>query len=171
MLTKRKMIAFTGVVLAVVCALFISGTVHSGGPVPTSNPPSPERQKVYDEITAAFGFVPGFIKTIPDISLAHEWNTLKTVQMAPGAIPNKYRELIGLGIAASKGCEYCTYFHTKFARLNGATDAELEDAVHFAKSNAGWSTYLHGMQYDYSQFKKDVDDICNHVRTTPAASK
>jgi len=127
---------------------------------------SPERQRVYAEMEAAFGFVPGFVKTIPDVSLEHEWKTLQTVQMVPGAIPNKYRELIGLAVAAAKGCEYCTYFHTQFARLNGATDAEIEDAVHFAKSNMGWSTYLHGMQYDLDQFKKDVDRIVAHAKAS-----
>lgn len=132
---------------------------------------SPERQKVYAEMTEMFGFVPGFFKTIPDISLEDEWNTMKSVQMMPGAIPNKYRELIGLAVAASRGCQYCAYFHTKFAQLNGATDAEIEDAVHFAKSNMGWSTYLHGMQYDFEQFKKDVDRICDHVREMQAAGK
>lgn len=131
---------------------------------------SPEREKVYAEITEMFGFVPGFIKTIPDVSLADEWNALKSVQMEPGAIPNKYRELIGLGVAASRGCAYCVYFHTKFAKLNGATDAEIEDAVHFAKSNVGWSTYLHGMQYDFEQFKKDVDRICEHAQQAQASS-
>jgi AhpD family alkylhydroperoxidase len=125
---------------------------------------SPERQAVYAEIEAAFGFVPGFVKTLPDNSLRHEWDTLRSVQMEPGAIPNKYRELIGLAVAAASGCEYCTYFHTQFARLNGATDAEIEDAVHFAKSNKGWSTYLHGMQYDLAEFRKDVDRICAHAR-------
>jgi AhpD family alkylhydroperoxidase len=129
---------------------------------------SPERQAVYAEIEAAFGFVPGFIKTIPDVSLRAEWTSLRTVQMEPGAIPNKYRELIGLAVAASRGCDYCTYFHTQFAKLNGATDAEIEDAVHFAKSNMGWSTYLHGMQYPYDQFKKDVDMICANARAQAA---
>lgn len=127
--------------------------------------PSPVRQRVYSEMEAAFGFVPGFVKTMPDVSLEHEWKTLVAVQMEPGAIPNKYRELIGLAVAASKGCEYCAYFHAQFARLNGATDAEIEDAVHFAKSNMGWSTYLHGMQYDLGQFKKDVDRIVQHAQT------
>lgn len=132
---------------------------------------SPVRQRVYADVEAAFGFVPGFLKSIPDVSLEHEWNTLKTVQMIPGAIPNKYRELIGLAVAASRGCQYCTYFHTQFARLNGATDAEIEDAVHFAKSNMGWSTYLNGMQYDYEQFKRDVDRICDHARAQTAVQK
>lgn len=136
-----------------------------------ANAPSPERQAVYADIEQAFGFVPGFLQTIPDISLAHEWNTLKTVQMAPGAIPNKYRELIGLAVAASRGCEYCTYFHTEFAKLNGATDAEIEDAVHFAKSNMGWSTYLHGMQYDMARFKSDVDRIVAHAKAGAAGKQ
>jgi AhpD family alkylhydroperoxidase len=131
--------------------------------------PSAERQAVYAEIEQAFGFVPGFIQSIPDISLRHEWNTLKTVQMAPGAIPNKYRELIGLAVAAERGCEYCTYFHTQFAKLNGATDAEIEDAVHFAKSNVGWSTYLHGMQYDLAKFKSEVDRIVANAKAEQAA--
>lgn len=131
---------------------------------------SPVREKVYGEMEAAFGFVPDFVKTIPDASLEQEWNTLRAVQMEPGAIPNKYRELIGLAVAASRGCAYCTYYHTQFAKLDGATDAEIEDAVHFAKSNVGWSTYLHGMQYDFDHFKADVDRICEHVRSAERAS-
>jgi AhpD family alkylhydroperoxidase len=131
---------------------------------------SPARQRVYADIEAAFGFVPGFVKTMSDATLEHEWNTLRSVQMEPGAIPNKYRELIGLGVAAARGCEFCVYFHTQFARLNGATDAEIEDAVHYAKSNVGWSTYLHGMQYDLAQFRKDVDRICEHAKAQQAAA-
>jgi len=48
--------------------------------------------------------------------------------------------------------------------LNGATDAEIEDAVHWAKSQAGWSTYINGMQVDYDQFKSEVLRACEHVR-------
>jgi hypothetical protein len=40
------------------------------------------------------------------------------------------------------------------ARIIGATDAEIQEAVHFAKSSSGWSTYVNGMQIDYDQFKK-----------------
>ncbi len=161
-----RRIAWTGLVGFAVLAAAWTATPAAGA----DGTPSPERQKVYAEIEAAFGFVPGFLKTIPDISLAHEWNTLRTVQMEPGAIPNKYRELIGLAVAAASGCEYCAYFHTQFARLNGATDAEIEDAVHFAKSNKGWSTYLHGMQYDLDEFRKDVDRICAHAKAQASAA-
>ncbi len=149
------------VALALVLAARSNAPAQTAAPKPGS---SPERQRVYAEIEATFGFVPGFLQTMSDVSLEDEWKTLKAVQMEPGPIPNKYRELIGLGIAASRGCEYCTYFHTQFARLNGASEAEIEDAVHFAKSNVGWSTYLHGMQYDLGQFKKDVDRIVSHAQ-------
>jgi AhpD family alkylhydroperoxidase len=152
----------------ILVAVVSSGALAQGGA--SKSGMSPVREKVYGEIEAAFGFVPGFVKTIPDASLQQEWDTLRAVQMAPGAIPGKYRELIGLAVAASRGCEYCAYFHTEFAKLNGATDAEIEDAVHFAKSNAGWSTYLHGMQYDLDQFRSDVDRICQHARSMQSAS-
>ena len=108
-----------------------------------------KREEVYKEIEEMFGLVPSFVKMIPDSSLELEWKLMKRVQFDEGAIPNKYRELIGVGVAAAMKCRFCALFHTENARLYGATDAEIEDAVHFAKSSAGWSTYLHGMQMDY----------------------
>ncbi len=62
-------------------------------------------------------------------------------------------------------CRYCTLFHAEIARLNGATDAEIEDAVHFAKSSAGWSTYLNGMQMDHETFAREVKEITEFVRS------
>ena len=102
------------------------------------------RKEVYAEIEQMFGLVPTFFKAIPDDSLGMEWQLMKTVQFEEGAIPNKYRELIGLGIAATTKCRYCALFHTEAAKLFGATDAEIEDAVHYAKSSAGWSAWLNG---------------------------
>lgn len=122
------------------------------------------RDEVYAEIEAMFGQVPGFFKLVPDSALELEWHLFKRVQFDEGPIPNKYRELIGVGISAITHCRYCSFFHTEVAKLNGATDAEIEDAVHFAKSSAGWSTYLNGLQYDYERFKEEVEAACAHVR-------
>jgi AhpD family alkylhydroperoxidase len=122
------------------------------------------RTEVYNEIKSMFGMVPTFIKSIPDSSLELEWNLMKRVQFDEGPIPNKYRELIGVGIAAAIKCPYCAFFHTEVARLNGATDAEIEDAVHVAKSAAGWSTYINGMQVDYDQFRQEIMKISEYVR-------
>jgi alkylhydroperoxidase/carboxymuconolactone decarboxylase family protein YurZ len=54
------------------------------------------------------------------------------------------------------------------AKLNGATDAEIEDAIHFAKSSAGWSTYINGLQLNFEEFKKEIDMACEHVRSLNA---
>jgi AhpD family alkylhydroperoxidase len=85
-----------------------------------------------------------------------EWDLFKTIQLAESPIPNKYKELIGVGISAVTKCRYCSFFHREVAKLFGATDEEIEDAVHYAKSSAGWSAYLNGMQLDYDQFKKEL---------------
>ena len=112
------------------------------------------RQEVYKDIEKMFGLVPTMFKYIPDDKLEMEWKLFKRVQFDEGPIPNKYRELIGLALSAVKGCPYCIFYHTEVAKLNGASDAEIEDAVHFAKSSAGWSTYLHGTQIDSGQWKQ-----------------
>jgi len=114
------------------------------------------REQIFDEIKALFGLVPSFLKTIPDSTLENEWELFKKIQIEAGAIPNKYRELIGLGLSAVSKCRYCTLFHTEMAKLFGATDKEIEEAVHYAKSSAGWSAYLNGMQVDYEQFKDEL---------------
>lgn len=128
------------------------------------------RQEIYQQIEAQFGLVPQFLKVIPDSTLELEWQLMKRVQMDAGAIPNKYRELIGVGIAATTKCPYCIFFHVEMAKLNGATEAEIEEAVHFAKSSAGWSAYLNGLQLDLDQFKDEVRRACAHVRLTQGAA-
>jgi len=129
------------------------------------------REDVYKDITEMFGFVPSFFKVLPDSSLELEWKLMKRVQFEEGPIPNKYRELIGIAISAVTKCRYCALFHTEVAKLNGATEAEIEDAVHFAKSSAGWSAYLNGMQIDYDQFKEEVRRASDYVRSKQGVEK
>ena len=61
-----------------------------------------------------------------------EWDLFKKIQLEGEALDGKQRELIGLAISAVTKCRYCTYFHTEMARLNGATEKEIEEAVHYA---------------------------------------
>ena len=123
------------------------------------------RQEVYREIEETLGVVPTMFKLLPDSSLELEWQLFKRVQMEEGPIPNKYRELIGVAIAAATKCRYCAFFHTEMAKLNGATEEEIEDAVHFAKSSAGWSTYINGLQVDYEQFTSEIRQAVEHARS------
>ena len=124
-----------------------------------------KREEIYKEIEEMFGLVPIMFKSIPDSSLELEWQLFKRVQFDEGPIPNKYRELIGVAISAVTKCRYCSLFHTEIAKLNGATEAEIEDAIHYAKSSAGWSTYINGIQLDYEKFKKEVLQACEHARS------
>ncbi len=123
------------------------------------------RKKVLEEIEETLGVVPEFLKALPESTLELEWQLMKRSQLEEGPIPNKYRELIGVAISAVTKCRYCSFFHTEFAKLNGASQAEIEDAVHYAKSSAGWSAYINGLQVDYETFRREVQQICNHVRS------
>ncbi len=114
------------------------------------------------------GRVPTMFKTVPDNTLELEWGLFKKTQVEETAIPAKYRELIGLAISGVTKCRYCALFHTEVAKLFGATDAEIEDALHFAKSSVGWSAYINGLQLDYEQFKSEVHKICDYVRSKQA---
>ncbi len=129
------------------------------------------RNEVYKEVEGMFGLVPSFIKAVPDSSLEMEWQLIKRVQFEEGPIPNKYRELIGVAISTVTKCQYCAFFHTEAAKLNGATKEEIEDAVRYAKSSAGWSAWLNGLQFDLGQFRSEVLQVCDHVRAVQAGTK
>ncbi|MCK3684178.1 carboxymuconolactone decarboxylase family protein [Maribellus sp. YY47] len=124
------------------------------------------REAVFNEIEQMFGQVPSMFKRVPEATIDLEWNVFKSVHLAGGAIPNKYRELIGVAISAATKCWYCAYFYTEMAKLNGATAEEIEEAVHYVKSSAGWSAYVNGMQLNYDDFVKEVDEVCEHVKSS-----
>ena len=56
------------------------------------------------------------------------------------------------------------------AGVAAGTAAEIEDAIHFAKSSAGWSAYINGLQSDFDQFKREVRTACDHVRSMQRAA-
>ena len=112
------------------------------------------------EVEAAVGFVPAFIKAIPESVLPGMWDQLKSLQMNPRtALDNRTKELIGLAVASQIPCEFCIYFHTRAAKANGATDQMIAEAVGMAALTREGSTLLHGTQQDLAQFKRDVDRI------------
>jgi AhpD family alkylhydroperoxidase len=123
------------------------------------------------DMREALGIVPSFFKRVPDKELEEDWTLFKKLQLAEGAIPTKYRHLIGIGISAATRCRYCTFFHTEAARLLGASDEEIEEAMHFAKESTGWSTYLNGMQVDLEQFKKVTRQIVEYVSSKEMAGQ
>ncbi len=129
------------------------------------------RNEIYKEMEETLGVVPSFFKKIPDSSLELEWNLWKKLEMEDGPIPQKYRELLGVAVSAATKCRYCSYFHTELARVNGASEAEIEGAVQYAKMSTGWSTFINGMQFDEEEFKKEVKQACDFALAKSGGEK
>lgn len=122
--------------------------------------PSAEARAAYQDMQKTLGLVPTFLKAFPEEGIAAAWDELKTVQMNPKtALSMKQKELIGLAVAAQVPCRYCVYFHTQFARLGGANDGQVKDAIAMAAITRHWSTVLNGSLVDEDQFRKEVDQI------------
>ncbi len=114
----------------------------------------------YKDIEATLGQVPAMFKVFPATGIAGAWAEFKSLQLNPGTkLDGKTKELLGLAVSAQIPCQYCVYFHTAAAKLNGATDEEIREAVAMASIVRHWSTVLNGMQVDEATFRQETDDI------------
>ena len=147
-------------------ALALGGTVHAA---------SPAAEAARADIQKTLGFAPQFLLKLPESALPGAWEEMKSLQLNPGtALPGKTKELIGLGVAAQIPCHYCIVAHTEFAKLNGATDAEVGEAVAMAAVTRHWSTFLNGIQTDEAKFRGEIAQLVANVKKaaankTPAA--
>jgi AhpD family alkylhydroperoxidase len=124
-----------------------------------------DRREVDRDIEETFGLVPEFFARVPDYLIPSEWASFKSLELSDEtAIPNKYKELIGLAVSGATRCKYCCYFHTEAARLFGATEDEITETALIAKNTMGWSTYLNTLQFDYDAFVTEFDQITSHIR-------
>jgi AhpD family alkylhydroperoxidase len=124
------------------------------------------------EVTQMLGYAPEFLRRFPDVARSGAWKQMRDVQMNPATqLSGKNKELIGLAVASQVPCRFCVVAHTEFARLNGASDAEIDEAVAMASLTRDLSTLLNGMQVDEPQFRRDVDRLVKGARATAAASK
>ena len=126
------------------------------------------RADVEADIRNTLGLVPGFWSGVPDALIESEWTSFKAIELAETAVPNKYKELIGLAVSGATRCRYCAYFHAEAARLFGATDEEIAEASMMARHTMGWSTYLNAMRIDYDEFVVEFDQIAAYVRSQSA---
>jgi AhpD family alkylhydroperoxidase len=121
------------------------------------------------EVTSMFGFAPEFIAKFPEAGRAGAWKQMRDLQMSPKtALSGKTKELIGLAVAAQVPCRYCIVAHTEFARLNGATENEIREAVAMASLTRNMSTLLNGLQVDEGQFRRDVDRLVRGAKAAAA---
>jgi AhpD family alkylhydroperoxidase len=117
-----------------------------------------------EDIKQTFGIVPGFMKAIPKDVLIQDWPLMKKYQAGESEIPAKYREFIGLAIAANIKCPYCALMHTAMATLNGATDKEMAEVAFLASYTSRWSAMLHSLQYNYDTFTEEVHQIGEYAQ-------
>jgi len=124
-----------------------------------------KKGEIRSEIQKMFGNVPGWVEEIPDAALEGFWTTMRDFQLAETAIPNKYKELIGLGVSGATRCRYCALFHTEAAKLFGATDEEIAEAAMMAAHTMAASTFMNAMQTDYEGFRRETLDAIQYVRS------
>ena len=111
------------------------------------------------DIEQTMGSFPDFFNTVPQDVLVQMWPIMKKYELGQSAIPPKYREMIGLAVAATLKCPYCQVFHKGAAKLYGATDEELKEVGAITGQTAFWSSALHAQHYDIDAFTKEANAI------------
>jgi AhpD family alkylhydroperoxidase len=123
-------------------------------------------EKTLDDVKKTFGFVPGFMKALPKDVLVAEWPLFRKYSIEESDIPPKYRELIGLAVAANIKCPYCQLFHMGAAKMNGATEKELAEVATLAGWTSFWSAMIHAQDYDYATFKNEFERMGAYLQKT-----
>jgi AhpD family alkylhydroperoxidase len=125
-----------------------------------------EYEDTLKDIRKSFGLVPGFMKAIPKDVLMKDWPLMKKYQLGESEIPAKYREFIGLAVAANIKCPYCSLMHTAMATMQDASDKEISEVAFLASYTARWSAMLHALQYNYETFADEVHKIGEYAKRT-----
>ena len=61
-----------------------------------------------------------------------------------GALPNKTKQLIAIGVAHVTQCPWCISGHTRLAKSMGITDEEIAEAIFVAMEMRAGAAYTHG---------------------------
>ncbi len=156
-----KTMKFTKVLMVAVAGLAFASTARA-----ESTPAAAAKA----DIQKTFGFVPQFFTRFPEPALPGAWEEMKTLQLNPNTtLPGRTKELVGLGVASQIPCKYCIYAHTEVAKLNGASEAEIGDAVAMAAITRHWSTFLNGIQTDEAKFRGEIAKIIDNVKKSSAS--
>jgi len=117
-----------------------------------------------EEIVDTFGQIPAPLGTMPEDDMEAEWPFFRKYTVGESEIPPKYRELMGLAVAANIKCHYCVHYHRKAAQMHGATKAELEETYALSSLTSRYSAMLHAQEYDLEQFKVETAQIADHLQ-------
>lgn len=122
-----------------------------------------DRDMVERDMKEVLGRTPALLDRVPDELLDADWQLLRQAFVDDSLIPSRYQALIGVAVAAAVRCPYATRLQTELARVHGASEAELAEAVHHAALVTGWSTRLHGFGFEAGEFDAEVAAIAKHI--------
>lgn len=140
----------TRFIIAVFIAAFVIST-----PLLAQEKTTDSWNKAQAEMKAMMGSVPVMFEKMPMEARVSAWELFKSLNNPKTAIPSKYGELIGLAVAAQIPCAYCIIAHTTLAKLFGATDEEIQEAIAKGAETRFLSTVLNGSLVDINSFKTD----------------
>jgi AhpD family alkylhydroperoxidase len=129
-----------------------------------AKPPAPlpitDAASVYRDVEASFGFIPEFVKRFPPEALPGAWLSFRDFEGNPmTAIPAKTKSLIGLAVSSQIPCRYCIVADTEFAKLDGATDREITEAVTIGAMARQYITLIEGLQVDEKAYRRDWERL------------
>ena len=142
----KKTLAVATLAVAVLMGFGSGGFAQEATPV----------EQTYQDIEATLGTVPSHFRHYPASAVAGAWEMTKGLLVGESnSLEPKVKSLINLAVAAQIPCQYCIWLETKMARSQGATDAEVAEAVAQAAYVRHWSTVINGLQIDFDTFKAE----------------
>jgi|tagenome__1003787_1003787.scaffolds.fasta_scaffold20841651_2 AhpD family alkylhydroperoxidase len=157
----------------------ITKAMSSGAKAPAPLPIT-DAASVYKDVEASFGFVPDFLKHVPAEALPGAWLNFRNVLTSETtAIPGKTKNLVSLAVASQIPCRYCIISDTEIAKLQGASDREIAEAVMEGAMARQYITLVEGLQVDEKSYRRDWERLtagatkngAPHPRSAAAGSK
>jgi len=123
------------------------------------------------DITQTLGFVPEFLRRVPDGALPGVWREMKELKLSSSTrLSAKTKALVSLAVASQVPSQACVIAETEFAKLAGATDREIAEAVGMAAITRNMSTLLNGLRVDMRAFAADIDKLVAGAKKAAAAN-
>ena len=76
--------------------------------------------------------------------IVETWRTFSNSVFKAGALDEKTKQLIALGVAHVTQCANCIKGHTKTAKMKGATNEQMMEAIWVASEMRAGAAYAHG---------------------------
>jgi AhpD family alkylhydroperoxidase len=116
------------------------------------------------DIEQTLGFVPAFLARVPEAALAGAWSELKDLRLSPSQLDPKSKALIALAVAAQVPSAPCIASETELAKLAGASEREIAEAIGMAALTRNMSTLANGQLTDEKVFRADIDKLIAGIK-------